>query len=78
MPTIQIDGYKFRFYSSDIDEPPHMHVIIEECVAKIWLAPVRFEYAHGYSKAEINRLLKLTGRHERRLLEAWYEHFDGA
>lgn len=37
MPTILIDGYKFRFYSSDIDEPPHVHVIRDDKVAKIWL-----------------------------------------
>jgi len=34
MPTIIIDGYKFRFYSSDIQEPPHVHVIRGDDVAK--------------------------------------------
>ena len=34
MPTIVIDSYKFRFYSSDRFEPPHMHVIKAENVAK--------------------------------------------
>ena len=40
MPTIFIEGYKFRFYSSDIQEPPHVHVIHGDDVAKIWLVPV--------------------------------------
>ena len=40
MPTVLIEGYKFRFYSSDIQEPPHVHVIRNENVAKIWLVPV--------------------------------------
>jgi hypothetical protein len=44
MPTIFIDGYKFRFYSSDRLEPPHMHVIHGDKVAKIWLVPVAVEY----------------------------------
>jgi hypothetical protein len=43
MPTIVIDGYKFRFYSSDIQEPPHVHVIHGGDVAKIWLVPVSIE-----------------------------------
>lgn len=43
MPTITIDGYKFRFYSSDIHEPPHVHVLRAEHVAKIWLQPVVVE-----------------------------------
>lgn len=34
MPTITIEGYKFRFYSSDINEPPHVHVIRDDNVAK--------------------------------------------
>ncbi|MBZ0109031.1 MAG: DUF4160 domain-containing protein [Candidatus Scalindua rubra] len=37
MPTIEISGYKFRFYSSDLTEPPHMHVIRDGNEAKDWL-----------------------------------------
>ena len=40
MPTLFIEGYKFRFYSSDVHEPPYVHVIHAENVAKIWLEPV--------------------------------------
>jgi len=76
MPTIQIEGYRFRFYSSDVSEPPHMHVIKAENVAKIWLQPVELEYNHGYNRSELNRILKLTQQHRQQLLEAWNEHFD--
>ena len=76
MPTIQIEGYQFRFYSSDVSEPPHMHVIKAENVAKIWLHPVELEYNRGYNRSELNRLLKLTQQHRQQLLEAWNEHFD--
>lgn len=34
MPTIIIQGFKFRFYSSDRNEPPHVHVIKDEKVVK--------------------------------------------
>lgn len=75
MPTIFIEGYKFRFYSSDRHEPPHVHVIRGENEAKIWLRPVRVEYGYGYSRPELNRIVGLTWEHEDRLLRAWNDHF---
>jgi len=76
MPTIFIAGYKFRFYSSDVNEPPHVHVIHAENVAKIWLDPIETEYNRGYNRAELNRVLKLTEKNKTRLLKAWNEHFN--
>jgi len=64
MPTIPIEGYKFRFYSSDVNGPPHVHVIRDDSVAKIWLQPVIVEYNHGYDRAELNRILKLTRQNQ--------------
>ena len=75
MPTIQIERYKFRFYSSDIGEPPHVHVIDAEKVAKIWLRPVSMEYNRGYSTAEMNYILKLTRVNHTKLLENWNDYF---
>ena len=77
MPTIFIEGYKFRFYSSDVNEPGrNVHVIQAERVAKIWLNSLEVEYNHGYNKAELNKVLKLTALNENKLLEAWHEYFD--
>ncbi len=76
MPTILIDGYKFRFYSSDIQEPPHVHVIHDDNVAKIWLLPVSVEYNHGYGQSELNRIVRLTLKNQERLLEAWNDYFN--
>jgi hypothetical protein len=76
MPTISIAGYKFRFYSSDVNEPPHVHVIHDDNEAKIWLDAIRLEYNRGYNRAELNRVLKLTEQNQPRLLEAWHEYFD--
>ena len=75
MPTIFIEGYKFRFYSSDAQEPPHMHVLRGESQAKVWLCPVRAEYNCGYNQSELNRILRLARQNEGRLLEAWHAHF---
>jgi len=76
MPTIFIEGYNFRFYSSDVKEPPHVHVINAERVAKIWLESLEIEYNRGYNKAELNKVLKLTEENEAKLLKAWNEYFD--
>ena len=75
MPTIFIKGYKFRFYSSDILEPPHMHVIQAEKEAKIWLDPVEVEYNRGYNQPELNRIVKMTHQNQKKLLEAWNAYF---
>lgn len=75
MPTINIEGYKFRFYSSDRVEPPHVHVLRGENVAKLWLSSFQVEYNYGYNAAELNRIVRLAEQNRGRLLEAWYEHF---
>ena len=75
MPTIRIERYQFRFYSSDAVEPPHVHVIDGDRVAKIWLRPVSVEHNHGYNRAQLNYILKLTRENQARLLENWNEYF---
>ena len=76
MPTIIIEGYKFRFYSSDINEPPHVHVIHDNNVAKIWIESLDVEYNHGYKQTEINKIVKLTGENREKLLEVWNGYFN--
>ncbi len=71
MPTIVIEGYKFRFYSSDGNEPPHVHVLRGEREAKIWLQPLEVEYNRRYNRAELTRILKLAQQHQARLVKAW-------
>lgn len=64
MPTIEISGYKFRFYSSDLNEPPHMHVIRDGNEAKVWLQPIDVAYNRGYNKVRMNQILKLTRQNQ--------------
>jgi hypothetical protein len=44
-------------------------------VAKFWLEPVALERAGGFSRLELNAIVKLVYEHRERLLEAWYEFF---
>ena len=75
MPTILIEGFRFRFYSSDRFEPAHVHVIRAENEAKVWLRPVTVESNHGYNGPELNRIVRITEANRTRLLEAWDAYF---
>jgi hypothetical protein len=77
MPTILIEKYKFRFYSSDRFEPPHVHVIHAGKQTKIWLGTITVEYNYGYNQPELNNIVKLTRQHKYQLMEAWNEYFGG-
>ena len=75
MPSRKIDGYLFQFYSSDENEPPHVHVKRGGNVAKIWLQAVETQYNRGYNEPELNKILRLTLEHRDELVEMWNEHF---
>jgi hypothetical protein len=78
MPTVLRAGpYRFFFYASDRDEPPHIHVERDDNVAKFWLDPVRLQSSGGFSRVEINRIADLVNGHRASLLEAWNEYFGG-
>lgn len=47
MPTLlQIEGYRFYFFSDERHEPPHVHVRKGDSVAKLWLRPIERWNAH--------------------------------
>jgi hypothetical protein len=78
MPTVLRTGpYRFFFYPSDRDEPPHIHVERDDKVAKFWLQPVRLQESGGFSRHEIGRIQGSVEDHHDRLREAWNEYFHG-
>ena len=44
-------------------------------VAKFWLEPVALERAGGFSRVELNVIVKLVQVHQKRLLRSWHEFF---
>ena len=77
MPTVlQIDGYRFFFYSSDRPEPIHIHVEKSNASAKIWISPIRLEYSHGFNSSEINKILSISKKNADKIMEAWNEFFN--
>jgi hypothetical protein len=76
MPTVLRDGpYSFVFFSSDIGEPPHIHVKLDKQIAKFWLTPITLAKNRGFSDHEINHIERLVVKHHSRLLEAWHDYF---
>ncbi len=77
MPTILREGpYRFFFYASDREEPPHVHVERDRQTAKFWLQPVRLERSGGFRPPEIRRITRAVVEHEALFVEEWNERFD--
>ena len=76
MPTVLIIGpYRFFFYSSDGNEPRHIHVEREDCVAKFWLEPVMLQSSGGFGRQEINRIQGHVVAHREEFIDAWDRYF---
>jgi len=76
MPTILRTGpYRFFFYATDRDEPPHIHVEREDKVCKFWLDPIRLQHSIGFNPVEIRRIERIIQDQRLPLLEAWNAYF---
>ena len=78
MPTVlRLGPYRFFFYSSDGDEPPHVHVERDDNVAKFWIVPVRLATSGGFRRAELSDIERLVNDNQAAILEAWHGFFNG-
>lgn len=77
MPTVLRSGpYRLHFYSSDAEEPPHVHVERDDKTAKLWLSPVRLERSAGFSSIEVRQIQRLVEQHREALLRSWNAYFN--
>ena len=77
MPTIlRVGPYRCFFYSSDRNEPPHVHIERDHKLAKFWLEPVRLQSTKGFSPTEVNRIHKVLDEKSEFLLRSWNEYFN--
>lgn len=76
MPTVLRHGpYRLFFYSSDGNEPPHVHVARDDAVAKYWLDPVQYDYSVGFRPSELRKIESIIAEQREALLKAWHEYF---
>ena len=77
MPTVlRAGGYRFFYYSSDRPEPAHIHVEQAGRTAKIWLRPIRLASSHGFSRAELGKVVDIVTTNHDLLMEGWDEFFS--
>ena len=70
MPTILfIAGWRFFFYSNEINEPIHIHVQKAEREAKYWILVDAYEIEEAFS-------FKLSPRDKREVKKLIYQHLD--
>ncbi|MFZ4558499.1 MAG: DUF4160 domain-containing protein [Pseudanabaena sp.] len=74
MPSKIINGFKFQFYSSDLGEPPHLHVVKAEKRAKIWLYSLEISWSRDFSPRELGQILEILSQNQQELTE-WYNDF---
>ena len=77
MPTVlYVNGFRFFFYSSDGDEPCHVHVQKGEGDGKIWLEPeIREEYLEGFKNQEKRIIRTIIQENRRVFIDNWNEYF---
>jgi hypothetical protein len=76
MPKVAgVGPYRLYFYSSDGDEPPHVHVDRNSFSAKFWLRPVRLAQNHGFSRNELARIQRVVTAHESICAKKWHDYF---
>lgn len=78
MPKVlEINGYKFSFYSNENDEPAHIHINKDTSNAKYWLIPKLLEeYSYGFKLNERRKIKNILQKHYDTLINKWYEHFE--
>jgi len=76
MPTVLLSGpYRFYFFSSEPNEPPHVHVRRERLRAKFWLDPVELARNWGFSTHELRSIRGIVEDNQLALSETWYGYF---
>lgn len=76
MPTVlRVGPYSFVFFSSDRNEPAHIHVKRDRSMVKYWLEPISLAKNRGFAEHELNRIEALVTQNAQTLLEAWHAFF---
>jgi len=77
MPTVLLkDGFRFFFYSSEGNEPEHIHVTKGDGIGKIWLkTPQKIAYLNNFTKSEENTIKETVEINFEYFKMKWNEHF---
>jgi Domain of unknown function (DUF4160) len=77
MPLVlRVKGYRFFFFSSEGQEPPHIHVEQAERYAKFLPKPVALARSRGFRTGEIAEIQRIVEEHRALFEERWHEHLE--
>jgi hypothetical protein len=71
-----VKGYRFFFFSSEGQEPPHIHVEQAERYAKFWLNPVSLARSRGFRSDGITEIQRIVEEYRSLFEERWHEHHE--
>jgi Domain of unknown function (DUF4160) len=54
----------------------HIHVERDDCHAKFWLAPARYDRSKGFGRKELRKIADIIEKNELALVESWNEFFS--
>ena len=76
MPTVlRLKGFRLFFFSSEVNEPAHIHVESDDKYAKFWLEPVQLAKSVGYSARELSQIRTIITENIGALRRKWDEYF---
>lgn len=76
MPTVlRWRGYRFLFYSKDVGEPPHIHIVKDRAQAKIWLHDLSVARSVGFAPHELTAIVSKTRGQRELFRKAWDDYF---
>jgi len=74
MPTVlKIGSYRFRFYSDEGNEPPHIHAATPDGECKFWLDPISLARNKGIPPKTLRDIEKLVFEHHKLFMEKYNE-----
>ena len=76
MPTVlKIKGYRFFFFSNEMNEPMHVHVESADKYAKFWFEPIALARNVGFRPFELTEIRNIIIENETTIKERWNEYF---
>ena len=77
-PTVFREGGIRVFFFSREEARMHVHVQSAEAEAKFWMEPlIELAVNFGFPDREVGRILKLLGKRQNEIREAWQRHLSG-
>lgn len=67
-------GYSFYFYSSDLNEPMHIHISRDGKEAKLWINTMSFAQEGRFTKSELNEIERIARGRVNEIIRAWNYH----